>query len=169
MTSTCKGCVSILVFALLSSACGAPVAVHEAVSIPTWVERTPSARGKLYAVGMVGRTYFPEDGRRNAAEEARKELARTLSSRVESLLLQIERSRGSGFLAEAEIVSATTGATELVVDASQILEYWVDSRGLILGGQQGATYALAIIDLATVPVDLRHRGVGAVNDTFHAD
>lgn len=143
--------------------CGSTAVVRAPSSVPDWVERTPIEPGRLYAVGMVGRTLFSEDGRRNAADAARKELARSLSSRIESVLLHIERTRRPGFLGEAGIVSATSWATDLVVNGSQIREYWVDSKGLVPEGESGATYALAVIELATVPADLQQRAPEALS------
>ena len=108
-------------------------------------------RGRLYAVGIVGPTYFPEDGRRSAADEARKELARSISVKVESILVDIERSHGPGLLGEAGIVSASSWATDVVINGSQILEYWVDENGLVPHGQKGATYALVVLGLGGIP------------------
>lgn len=138
-----------------ATACSPGALFWPAPSVPQWVMDTPRASGSVYAVGIVGKTYFPEDGRLSAADEARKELARSVSSRVASVLLHVEETRGTTFLAEAGVVSATSLATDVVLSKSQIQDYWTDVGGLF--GQPGSTYALAVISTTDLRLSLEER------------
>lgn len=126
----------------------------ESSSVPGWVFRTPVESGKLYAVGRVGRTLYPDDGKRNAADDARKELSKSLQAKVESIIVIIEQSDSRSYYNEAFVLQATSLATNVVTEKSQILEYWVDSEGLVPNAEQGTTYALAVLSLNDFPKQL---------------
>ena len=115
------------------------------VAIPGWVLRTPNDPDNLYAVGISGPTFFAEDAKHYAADQARKELAKAIAGKVTSFMLMIQQSRGNT-ADEGFLVSATSWATDLVLHNSQILELWVDKQGSIQGSTQGTTYALCAID-----------------------
>src|SRR5688572_5266842 len=53
---------------------------------PGWITgRTPTEEGCVFAVGTSGPTFDPEDARRYAQDDARAQLATTLSARVQAL------------------------------------------------------------------------------------
>ena len=88
----------ILVFAMASSsvaclglggkqaAVQAPVAPKSASDAPEWVMRTPRMPGNICATGAVDPTFFRQDGRTQAADSARNELARTIQVKVSSVM-----------------------------------------------------------------------------------
>jgi len=119
------------------------------VLIPEWVIRTPTESGRIYAVGISGPTYFPEDGKINAADQARKELAKSLGGKIQSVLLVITE-KGKTTADEAAVISATSWATEIVLENSQILEIWIDQEGVIDGSSPGTTYALGMVQTKDV-------------------
>ena len=136
-----------LALVFLSTVVGC-ISVHRSVKpgeVPEWINRLPQTKGKLYAVGISGPTYFIEDGKMNAAENARKELAKALSVRVQALSLTLQQNKDKR---ENEISSVTVSswATDVVVLHSQILELWIDEEAKVPNSQPGTVYALAVID-----------------------
>jgi hypothetical protein len=119
--------------------------------VPNWVLHPPKAPGKVYAVGAIGPSLYPEWGRRNAAEAARLALSQALSVRVQSVLIDIESSRGGHTVGNAGVVSVSSWASDMVVAGSQIVDYWVDVVGQVPGGEVGGNYALAVVDLVAAP------------------
>ena len=95
-----------LLLAVLMTACTSSQRNTQGGAIPPWVMRLPEAKGKLYAMGISGPTYYLEDGKTNAAENARKELAKSLSTHVQELSLMMQRgeARGRGFSSDSLIV-----------------------------------------------------------------
>ena len=65
---------------MLGCASNCPSLQNPASVVPTWVEHLPLIDGGKYAVGIVGRTLYYEDGIRQAADEARKELDKAIES-----------------------------------------------------------------------------------------
>jgi len=113
---------------------------------PGWVLNTPMEKGKIFGVGIVGKTFFQDDAWRNAADAARKELAKSLQGRIESAFLSVQSSGGNSWADEAYTVEATSWSTDIVMNNSQIVAMWYDGKGVVPGGDPGATYALAVID-----------------------
>jgi len=113
-------------------------------NVPKWVYKTPTSPNKLYAVGMVGPTYFKEDAREYAADDARNELAKSISSKVESIILLIEK-ESNVYVDEAYRVNATSWSTDIVLTGSTILSYWYDVQGIGPNRVKNSTYALAVI------------------------
>ena len=112
---------------------------------PAWIMNIPLEDSKIYAVGSCGRTFVPEDAWKNAANDARGELATNLQARVQGAFLLVKRSGGGGFVDQAYIVDATAVATDTVMEESQIVSIWFDENGVVPGGNQGTTYALAVM------------------------
>ncbi|HAL57379.1 MAG TPA: hypothetical protein DCP63_13160 [Bacteroidetes bacterium] len=138
-----------LLLAVLMTACTSSQRNTQGGAIPPWVMRLPEAKGKLYAMGISGPTYYLEDGKTNAAENARKELAKSLSTHVQelSLMMQREEEKREG---EVSLLTVSSWATDIVVTNSQILEVWVDEKALMPESLPRTIYALAVIDLSTV-------------------
>jgi len=120
-------------------------------NVPTWIDKLPYEKGKLYAVGICGPTYFRDDGLVRAADNARKELAKSLGGRIQSVVLTKQSAR-AGQLDEAFLFSATSWSMDIVMTCSQIVTSWVDDQGEFSGGQRGYTYALAVLDFASIPI-----------------
>jgi len=102
---------------------------------PDWVLRTPRMTGNVCAVGCVDPTFYRQDAMKNAAEAARNELARTVESKINSVLLDVAENDGSWV---RQVIDSTT---DVVVNGAEVLEYWYDSNGSVQ--RQGMTFALA--------------------------
>ena len=59
-------------------------------------------------------------------------------------------------------MSVSSWATDVVINGSQILEYWVDATGLVPHGQKGATYTLAVLGVEAVSGALEERAKTAL-------
>jgi hypothetical protein len=120
-----------------------PAPVAQPDPHPDWIEHLPTDDGFLYAVGVSGPTFFPDDGIRYASEKGRAQLAFTISSHVTAASLSVETTSGS--LADsASVVDATHDYTDSIVRFSEVLSIWVDKSGNY-SGAPGTTYALVRI------------------------
>ena len=120
-------------------------------TIPAWVLKTPVESGRVYAVGAVGRVIFPQVAREKASDAARKELAKSLQSHVESVILVIQRSNNRSTVSEAFVVEATSVATNAVTDNATVVAIWTDLNNIVPNGDPEATYALAMIQVEGLP------------------
>jgi len=151
------------VFCLIFVSCSGSAINTNSTTIPEWVLKTPFEKGKLYSVGIVGPTFLPEDGLRYSADEARKELAKSLGGRVRSVLLLLSDSQKTT-VREVSIVEATAWSTDLVLTRSAILSYWIDENGLVPNGVKMATYALCVISFENIYNGLNQRLSGILNE-----
>ena len=107
---------------------------------PAWVDHLPdNGKGRLYAVGRCGPTYWPQDALNNAAEDARGKLALSLSSHVEFLGQNVESN------AREHTVQINKEASDVVLQNSRIEATWTDESGE--RDEPGSVWALAVIDL----------------------
>lgn len=125
---------------------GEVVRSKPATPAPAWVTNPPDAADALYAVGVAGPTFYPEDGARYAAENGRAELGRTISSTVTSALF-VETTSGGSYVDTASATQMTHDFSEAIVENAQVVATWVDRSGGF-SGQSGTTYALVKIDKA---------------------
>src|SRR5262245_54746801 len=135
-----------LVFTL--SACGGGKNVKPAepppppphVDVPEWVLRLPKMPGNICATGAVDPTFYRQDGRTQAADSARNELARTIQVKVTSVMY--DEQDNSGSYVDQSFVSQVVGSiSDVVLSGAQVMEYWFDEYGNV--SRQGMTYALA--------------------------
>lgn len=119
-------------------------------SIPAWVLNPPVEKNSLFAVGACGPTFYPEDGLVRAADDARKELAKSIGGRVQSVLL-IQETRTETRLDEAYHISATSWSMDVISLCAQVVASWKDLRGRLPSSNPGTTYALAMLDLSKIP------------------
>ncbi|MBI5409786.1 MAG: LPP20 family lipoprotein [Nitrospirae bacterium] len=108
---------------------------------PDWVVRNPNIEGIICAVGASEPTYYREDAKLYAAENARKELARTISVDIKTIMIDIGTKRGSR-VDEATVTEVSSWATSAAVENSKIIEYWHDEEGAV-SGKKNVTYALS--------------------------
>ncbi len=113
--------------------------------VPGWVMRTPSPEGRLCAVGTSEPTYYLDDAKLEAAESARKELARSLGTVVNSIMIDFADEK-SEHITEGSVVRVSSWATEEVLSKSEVLEYFFDTEGVVSAGKKGVAYALACMD-----------------------
>ena len=107
--------------------------------MPSWVADMPAVRGKVYAVGRSGPTFWQQDALSQAQEDARGKLAIALQSNMEVLTKRVETSSGTAHL---DLVKA---ASDMVLSNSRIEATWVDAAGVT--DLAGTTYALAYVEL----------------------
>lgn len=135
--------LSLGVLFLFLSSCGSRVVVLRGGPTPAWVDKLPTRRGELCAVGYSGPTFYQQDCVKNAAENARGHLAETISVSIRTVTIDI--SDGTrGMFAKDVFVQGSESASEAVLQGSEVEAQWVD-----LQGQRGANngcYALVCID-----------------------
>jgi len=149
-----------LVFAVVVvTACGGstppPQAAAPAANAPpSWVDHMGDTKGKLCAMGTAEPTFYREDGKIYAAENARAQLAQTLSVRVQTVMVDIQTSNSQD-VDQAYVMQAQSFATDAVIAGAQIISYWYDETGS--RGRSKATYALACIDTNMSVAELNSR------------
>jgi hypothetical protein len=114
------------------------------VEVPDWVMKTPFEKGKIYAVGVAGVTYYRSDAQKYAAREAREELSRTLNVRIQSVMVEWTTEKGT-YVDKASLQQVAKWATDVALTGSTILAYWYDEHGV--AGPKSFTYALAMLSL----------------------
>lgn len=125
-------------------------------SIPRWVTGSSQREGMLCAVGISEPTFYRDDAKRNAEDNARKELAMTLSVDIKTIMVEIATERGS-YVDEGTITEVSSWATSAVLSGAEIIEYWYDKDGAAPSKKAGITYALACMPLDSVPTDISER------------
>jgi hypothetical protein len=124
------------------------------VEVPDWVLQIPKMAGKVCATGAVDPTFYRQDGRVNAAEAARNELARSIQVHINSIMYDTETSRG-GHVQSYIVSEVVTAVNEGVLSGAEILSYWFDASGAV--SRQGMTYALACMDINQSVADLAEK------------
>ncbi|MCK6545142.1 LPP20 family lipoprotein [Myxococcota bacterium] len=118
----------------------APVAAKPASDAPEWVMRTPRMAGNICATGAVDPTFYRQDGRTQAADSARNELARTIQVKVSSVMYDEQTTSGS-YVDQAFVSQVVGSISDVVLSGAQVMEYWYDEKGSV--SRKGMTYALA--------------------------
>ncbi len=108
---------------------------------PDWVLKTPDMEGRICSVGMSDPTFFEEDAKINAAEIARKELAKTLSIDINTIMIDFASGKGDS-VDTANVMQISSWASSAVVQNAEVLEYWCDTKGLV-SEKKNSTYALS--------------------------
>ena len=103
--------------------------------IPPWVLHTPSDSKYIYAVGISGRTFHPTDAIKYAKENARKEMAGMIRTRIVSMT----KTRDSGRRESISIESVAV--TDEDLQGSEVVKRWMDKEGAS-GVAPGTTYVL---------------------------
>ena len=145
--------VSIALFAATFACAATPVAKKaDPPAPPSWIASPPPNKdGKVYAVGHSGPTFFPADGMRYAAEDARGKLALGLHQKLEAIGVESE---GKGSVTGYDLEKQ---ATDVVMQNSRIEATWFDEQGQ--AGDPGTVWALAVLD---------QNGAGAVAPSIGA-
>jgi len=150
--------VALVMVVLLMAACGTTGGVKDTRSaVPSWVMKTPREEGVLCAVGMSEPTFYSDDAKGYAAENARKELARTINMSIRNVMVDISTERGTD-VDEATVTRVSSWATSAALHESTIREYWFDSKGAASSGIKNITYALACMPLSAVRGAMHGKG-----------
>ena len=135
--------VSLGVLFLFFAGCGPRVVVLRGGPTPAWVDKLPTRKGELCAVGYSGPTFYQQDCVKNAAENARGHLAESISVTIRTVTIDISDGTRGTFSKDV-FVQGSESASEAVLQGSEVQAQWVD-----LQGQRGANngcYALVCID-----------------------
>lgn len=125
-----------------------------ALPAPEWVLKTPRMPGNICATGAVDPTFYRQDGRAQAADSARNELARTVQVKVTSVMYDEQNTEGSSV--DQDFVTQVVGSiSDVVLSGAQVMEYWYDDAGLV--SRRGMTYALACMPTDRSVAELAER------------
>jgi hypothetical protein len=104
---------------------------------PAWVEKLPQEQSAIYAVGKADKSYYGEE-LDDATNDARAELARTIDSKVRSVV--VDAISGGGGVTSEYIAEISSNLSEAALVGSQRVSWWVDCGGA--KGRKGRTYVL---------------------------
>lgn len=114
---------------------------------PSWLDRLPGSRGRLFAAGYSGPTFRPDDALQYAADAALENLATSLRSHVQAYELLVQTATGLSVDEFSRTDDPDAAFKELVKKGAKIETSWVDLDGLRPGDPPGAVWALASIDV----------------------
>ncbi|OGQ96055.1 MAG: hypothetical protein A2284_19250 [Deltaproteobacteria bacterium RIFOXYA12_FULL_61_11] len=129
---------------------------------PAWVRALPERPGYLFAVGSCPKTYHPEDARKNAIDDARVQLAKSIRVDIRSI-------------AVSEVSSGSLGSTyyelskeslDLAVQHSQVEAFWYDLEGEV--GSKDTAYVLVRMGLSPASPGASDRSPGATEPRSEA-
>lgn len=101
---------------------------------PKWIYKVPQSDIAIYAVGGADRYFDPVETRKRAIQNARAELSRIISLKIQSLLDNWSQGNKVFELSYSMRISRTVSSAKLT--GSQIVGFWIDPK-------TGANYALA--------------------------
>ena len=138
-----KSIAVFLLTLLIGCASTASEQLEAVDNIPPWVLNLPESDIYFHGVGISGPAYYQEDGLVQAADKARVELAKTVSSHIKDVTLIIETNEGLMIAEEAWVLNMITASTDLILEHSEIVAAWRDKAGIGPTGIKGTHYALA--------------------------
>jgi hypothetical protein len=122
---------------------------------PDWVTKEPKIEGMICAVGVSEPTFYSEDAKQYAGENARKELARILSIEIKTIMVDIISDKG-GSVDEGTVMQVSLWATSAVIENSKMMGYWYDAEGSV-SQKKKVTYGLCCMPRKFNKDDLRGR------------
>ncbi|MCS7229734.1 MAG: LPP20 family lipoprotein [Candidatus Kryptonium sp.] len=120
---------------------------------PRWVNKIPVSDVAIYAVGASDRYFDPAETRKRAIQNARAELSRIISLRIQSLLDNWATGNKVFELSYSRRISRTVSSAKLT--GSQIVGFWVDPK-------TGANYALARMYRKSLIYQVKQNTVNAI-------
>jgi hypothetical protein len=101
----------------------------------------------VYAIGTCPKTYYQTDSEAKALENARAELARSISIRVKTTVIDRQELQGQTGTVQQTSSEQSSQVDETVSEAvlkgSEVVAYWKDEQGVV--GEAGTTFCLARI------------------------
>jgi hypothetical protein len=137
-------CFSMLIMILCAGAGCIPGAAEkkdDRNKVPKWVRKVPVDEKWVYSIGYSGKTMFPTHAMKYATENARRELANMISTKVVSMIETEDSSRNEDISIESIAV------TDEDLQGSQVVSHWVDEQGRT-GVSPGTTYVLIRIKMS---------------------
>jgi hypothetical protein len=128
--------ICVLSGLLLTGACtSAGKGKKKSPKPPAWTLNVPTDNTYIYAVGISGRTMYPTHAIKYATENARRELADMIKTRIVSFVQTKEQGR------REDVSMETVSLTEEDLQGSEKVSHWVDTAGKT-GVAPGTTYVL---------------------------
>jgi hypothetical protein len=143
MGNAIRKTLAVMTFSLCFMGFHPSATIGGQVQPPYWVKGEPKIEGMICAVGISGPTYFKDDAQSYAAENGRKELAKFLSIRINTIMLDVATPTGST-VDEATVMQVSSWSTAVSLEKSQVIEYWYDADGAMPAGKK-MTYALCCL------------------------
>ncbi len=110
------------------------------IQVPPWVRITPKYKDRICAVGTCEPTFYPEEGKPCAADNARAELVKTISVDVKSIMVEeVKNDRQN--IEEVTVSQVSSWVSESVLNESVVEKYWYDKEGVV-SPRKKITYAL---------------------------
>lgn len=133
----------ILVFLSFLAGCQSAPTKGTGDPPPDWVTGKPRMDDMICAVGMSEPTFYKNEAQEYAAENARKQLALTLSVEIRNIMVDISTERGST-VDEATVTEVSSWASTSVIEGSKIMGYWYDGAGVV-ARRPGMSFVLCCI------------------------
>ena len=112
---------------------------------PSWLDRLPGSKAKVFAAGYSGPTFQPADATQYASDNALDNLAASLRAHVQAYTLLVENGSGLSVADFSRTEDPDQAFKDLVKRGAKIEATWVDQDGLRPGDPPGAVWALASI------------------------
>lgn len=145
---------SIDVDSVLGKAAAQPASVTGAVwsngtrtSAPSWLDRLPGSKAKVFATGYSGPTFQPADAVQYAGDNAVDNLAASLRAHVQAYTLLVENASGLSIDDFAKTEDPDEAFKDIVKKGAKIESTWVDQDGARPGDPPGAVWALVSIEV----------------------
>ena len=130
-----------------ASVTGAVWTAGSRTTAPSWLDRLPGSKAKVFAAGYSGPTFQPTDAKQYAGDSAVDNLAASLRAHVQAYALLVETASGLSVDDFSRTEDPDEAFKEIVRKAAKIEATWVDQDGLRPGDPPGAVWALASIDV----------------------
>jgi hypothetical protein len=114
---------------------------------PSWLDRLPGSKAKVFAAGYSGPTFQPKDAEQYAADNAVDNLAASLRARVQAYTLLVENASGLSVDDFSKTEDPDQAFKDIVKKGAKIEATWVDQDGMRPGDPPGAVWALASIEV----------------------
>ena len=114
---------------------------------PSWLDRLPGSKAKVFAAGYSGPTFQPTDAKQYAGDSAVDNLAASLRAHVQAYTLLVETASGLSVDEFSRTEDPDQAFKDIVKKGAKIEATWVDQDGLRPGDPPGAVWALASIDV----------------------
>jgi len=114
---------------------------------PSWLDRLPGSKAKVFAAGYSGPTFQPRDAVQYAGDNAVDNLAASLRARVQAYTLLVENASGLSVDDFSKTEDPDQAFKDIVKKGAKIEATWVDQDGMRPGDPPGAVWALASIEV----------------------
>jgi hypothetical protein len=114
---------------------------------PSWLDKLPGSKSKVFAAGYSGPTFRADDAVQYAGDNAIDNLVASLRAHVQAYTLLVENASGLSVDDFARSENADDSFKDIVKKSAKIEATWVDADGVRPGDPPGAVWALASIEV----------------------